>query len=274
MSDKSGMELVADCHGATDVNLTTALGFCSMTSSIESLERLERAHELVTSLSMEVFTGELQTEQKIGGWREALENEMSLKDSEAYHRPTGSKYLVGSSSAPYCNSRYHTHMVVMDARTQQVLIDQLFSVLKCVRLARMSERSYDLLAKVFWAVPKRSEGELQDVVGEEFMRLNEGNVSEFQKQKACGALPTEFPTIEEKDDLHRIMMEVEPLLGASGYWMDPKENIEDPWGVSLSLLGADVMVPQTRESDASMGRGGVVLYGVARSESTGVNRGG
>ena len=81
----------------------------------------------------------------------------------------------------------------------------------------MSERSYDLLAKIFRAVPKRSEDELQDVVGEEFLRLNEGNVSEFQKQKASGASPTEFPTIEEKDDLHRIMMEVEPLLGASGY---------------------------------------------------------
>ena len=108
-------------------------------------------------------------------------------------------------------------MVVMDARTQQVLIDQLFSVPKRVRLARMSERSYDLLAKIFRAVPKRSEGELQDVVDEEFLRLNEGNVSEFQKQKASGALPTEFPTIEEKDDLHRILMEVEPLLGASGY---------------------------------------------------------
>ena len=217
MSDKSAMELVADCHGVTDVNLITALGFCSMTSSIESLERLERVHELVTSLSVEIFPGALQTEQKIGGWREALENEMNLKDSEAYHRPTGSKYMVGSSSAPYCNSKYPTHMVVMDARTQQVLVDQFFSVPKCVRLARMSERSYDLLAKIFRAVPKRSKGELQDVVGEEFMRLNEGNVSEFEKQKASGALPTEFPTIEEKDDLHRILMEVEPLLGASGY---------------------------------------------------------
>ena len=50
------------------------------------------------------------------------------------------------------------------------------------------------------------------------MRLNEGNVSEFEKQKASGALLTEFPTIEEKDEVHRIMMEVEPLLGASGYW--------------------------------------------------------
>ena len=84
MSDKSGRELIADCHGVTEVNLITALGFCSMTSSIESLERLERAHGLVTSLSVEVFPGALQTEQKIGGWREALENEMNLKDSEAY----------------------------------------------------------------------------------------------------------------------------------------------------------------------------------------------
>ena len=124
---------------------------------------------------------------------------------------------MDSSSAPYCNSRYPTHMVVMEARTQQVLVDQLFSVPKCVRLARMSERSYDLLAKIVRAVPTRSDGELQDVMGEDFMRLNEGNVSEFQKQKASEALPTEFPTIEEKDDVYRIMMEVEPLLGTSGY---------------------------------------------------------
>ena len=128
-----------------------------------------------------------------------------------------SKYLVGSSSAPYCNSRYTTHMVVMDTKTQQVLVDQLFSVPKCVRLARMSERSYVLLAKIIRAVSKRSEGELQVIAGEEFRRLNEGNVSEFQMQKASGAVPTEFPAIEEKDDVHRIMMEVEPLLGASGY---------------------------------------------------------
>ena len=76
----------------------------------------------------------------------------------------------------------------------------------------MSERSYDLLTKIIRVVPKRSEGELQDVVGEDFMRLSEGYVSEFQKQKASGALPTEFPTIDEKDNVHRIMMEVEPLV--------------------------------------------------------------
>ena len=84
-------------------------------------------------------------------------------------------------------------MVMMDARTQQVLIDQLFSVPKCVRLTRMSERSYDLLAKIFRAVPKRSEGELQDVVGEEFLRLNEGNVSEFQSRKRVERYPLNSP---------------------------------------------------------------------------------
>ena len=41
MSDKSEMELFAGCHGVTEINLITALGFCSMTSSIESFERVE-----------------------------------------------------------------------------------------------------------------------------------------------------------------------------------------------------------------------------------------
>ena len=107
MSDKSEME----------VNLITALGFHSMAPSIESLERLDLDHGRVTSLIEKVFPGALQTEQKIGGWREALENEMNLKDSEAYHIPSGSKHLVVSSSAPSCNTKYPTHMVVMDART-------------------------------------------------------------------------------------------------------------------------------------------------------------
>ena len=59
MSDKSEIEMISDCHGVTEVNLITALGFCSMASSIESLEHLECAHGLVTSLSVEVFSGAL-----------------------------------------------------------------------------------------------------------------------------------------------------------------------------------------------------------------------
>ena len=58
MSDRSEMELIADCHGVTEVNLVTALGFYTMTCSMESLEHLERAHE---------FQG--RCEQKIESWR-------------------------------------------------------------------------------------------------------------------------------------------------------------------------------------------------------------
>ena len=104
-----------------------------MTSSVESLERLERAHELVAALSVEVFPGSLQTEQKNGSWRVALENEMNLKHREGYHKTAGSKNLVGSSAAAYCNSNYPTRLVVVDARTQHRFSDQLSSVPKCVR---------------------------------------------------------------------------------------------------------------------------------------------
>ena len=97
-----------------------------------------------------------------------------------------------------------------------MLVDQLFSVPKCVRLARISERSYDLLTKIIRAVPKRSEGELQEIVGEDFMRLSEGNVSEFEKKKASGALPTEFPTIDEKADTSDYDRSG-AVIGASGY---------------------------------------------------------
>ena len=55
---------------------------------------------------------------------------------------------------------------------------------------------------------------------------------------------------------------------------DPKEYLDIPWGVSLSLPGADIMIPEMRESGVSVGCGGVVLHGVARPKSTSVNCGG
>ena len=166
MSEKIDMSLVADCHGVTEVNLLTASGFCSMVTSIESMERLERAHEQVTSLSVEVFPGASQTGLKYGSWREAHENETNLKHSMGYHETAGSKYLVGSSAVPYCNSNYPTHMMVVDGRTQHRLINQLFSVPKCVRLSRMSEGTRELLRKILRAVPERSGDELEEIVGD------------------------------------------------------------------------------------------------------------
>ena len=71
MKGRTETELMADCHGGTDVNLVTAIGFYSMFGSLESLLNLEQKHEMVTAISVEVFPGVLQTEQKyIGKWRQ------------------------------------------------------------------------------------------------------------------------------------------------------------------------------------------------------------
>ena len=64
MKAKTEKELIADCHGRTEVNLVTALGFYSMFGSLESQLNLEQKHEMVTAISVEVFPGVLQTEQK------------------------------------------------------------------------------------------------------------------------------------------------------------------------------------------------------------------
>ena len=55
---------------------------------------------MVTAISVVVFLGVLQTEQKyIGKWRESIEAEMNHRQSEAYRRPSGARYLVGLTLA-------------------------------------------------------------------------------------------------------------------------------------------------------------------------------
>ena len=49
MKARTETELIADCHGGTEVNLVTALGFYSMFGSLESLLNLEQKHEMVTA---------------------------------------------------------------------------------------------------------------------------------------------------------------------------------------------------------------------------------
>ena len=107
MKAKTETELNSDCHGGTEVNLVTILGFYSMFGSLESLLNLEQKREMITATSVEVFPGVLQTEQKyIGKWREANVPKINIWHSETYRRPTGAQYLVGSTLAPMCKSRY------------------------------------------------------------------------------------------------------------------------------------------------------------------------
>ena len=163
---------------------------------------------MVTAISVEV-PGILQTEQKyIGKWREVIETEMNIRYSETFCRTSGAQYLVGSTLAPMCKSRYPVHFVAVDVKSTRTIVDQAFSVLKCVRLARMSESSYELLCKMFSAVPERTKEELESILGKKFMGNVSGNFSDFERQR--GSTVTDYNTVYENDEVHRVMMEVEP----------------------------------------------------------------
>ena len=140
MKTRRETELIADCHGETEVNLVTALGFYSMFTSLESLLNLAQKLEMVRAIGVEVFLGMLQTEQKHRGrWREAIVVEMKIRQSETYRRPSGARLLVGSTMVPMCKNRYPVHVVAVDVKSTRTIVDQTFSVPKCVKLARMSE---------------------------------------------------------------------------------------------------------------------------------------
>ena len=143
-------------------------------------------------------------------------DEMNIRHSETYCRPSGARYLVGSTLAPMCKSRYPVHFVAVDVKSTRAIVDQAFSVPKCVRLARMSEKSYELLCKMFSAIPERTKEELESILGKKFMGYVSGNFSDFEKQKQGGSTVTDYNAVDENDEIHRVMMEVEPLLEASG----------------------------------------------------------
>ena len=216
MKAKTETELIADCYGRIEVNLVTALGFYSKFGSVESLLNLEQKHEMVTAISVEVFPRVLQTEQKhIGKWKEAIEAEMNIRQCETYRRASGARYLVGSTLAPMCKSIYPVHFVAVDVKSTRTIVDQAFSVPKCVRLARMSEKSYEFLCKMFSAAPERTKEDLESILGKKFKGYASGNYSDFERQKQKGSIVTDYNTVDENDEVHRVMMEVEPLLEAS-----------------------------------------------------------
>ena len=191
--EKSEIQIVAECYASTTVNLSTALGFFSRMCGLQSLERLESEHHLVTALSVESWPGVLQvTQRHIKSWKVGLEAEMGFPMSEAYGLPLNAKSLVGSVMANLCGSHYPLHMAMVEVSSQRVLIDKAFSVPKCVRLARMSHHSHKLLRKIRGTVPKEQRDDLSEIWGEE------------------------LPNLEEIDVIHEKMMELEPLLEASG----------------------------------------------------------
>ena len=206
--EKSEVQIVAECYASTTVNIATALGF---------LERLESEHHLVTALSVESWPGVLQVTQKhIKSWKVGLEAEMGFPMSEAYGLPLNAKSLVGSVMANLCGSHYPLHMVMVEVSSQRVLIDKAFSVTKCVRLARMSHHSHRLLRKIRGTVPREQRDDLSEIWGEELLGLESENTSDHERQNVIGKPMGAASNMEGNDTIHEKMMELEPLLEASG----------------------------------------------------------
>ena len=62
--EKSEVQIVAECYASTPVNLATVLGFFSRMCCLDSLEKLESEHHLVTALRVESWPGVLEIVQQ------------------------------------------------------------------------------------------------------------------------------------------------------------------------------------------------------------------
>ena len=92
---------------------------------------------------------------------------------EVYIRPSYVRSLVSLSVAPLFKSSYRVQNVSVDVKSAKTVEDQTFSVPfsvpKCVRLARMSERFYELLCKMFAAESDLNKNEWKTILGKIFM---------------------------------------------------------------------------------------------------------
>ena len=67
---------------------------------------------------------------------------------------------------------------------------------------------------MFSAVPERTKEKLESILGKKFMGHASGNFSDFERQK--GSTVTDYNAVDETDEVHRVMIEIESLLEALG----------------------------------------------------------
>ena len=103
----------------------------------------------------------LQTDQKhIGKWREAIEVEMNIRQSETYRRPSDCR----------CAKAHISTLRSIGCKEYKCYRGSSLLSTKCVRFARTSEKPYELLCKMFAAVPGGTTDELESILGKKFMR--------------------------------------------------------------------------------------------------------
>ena len=109
-------------------------------------------------------------------------------------------------------SRYPVHFVAVNVKSARTIVDQAFLVSICVRLARMSQKPYEILFGMFAAVPEKTKSELEPILGKKFMEFASGNFSDFERQKQKVSAAMDYKAVDDSDKIHRLMLEVETLL--------------------------------------------------------------
>ena len=69
---------------------------------------------------------------------------------------------------------------------------------------------------MFSAIPERTKEGLEPILRKKFMGYVRGNFRDFESQRQKGSTETDYNAVDENDEIHRVMMEVGPLLEASG----------------------------------------------------------
>ena len=190
--------------------------FYSMFGSLESLLNLEQKHEMVTTISVEVFPGVLQTERKyIGKWREAIEVEMNIQHSETYRRPTGARYVVGLILAPMQEQIPNAFCIggcekYENDRGSSLLSAKMRKTSENVKILRVTVQNILKSSRENQRVIRIDTGK-KKLIG-----YASGNFSDFERQKQKGSTVTDYNAVDESDEVHRVMIKVKPLLEASG----------------------------------------------------------
>ena len=155
-----------------------------------------------------------------------------MRQNETCRSPSGARHLVGATMAPMCKRRYPVHFVARDVKCMRTIVDQAFSVPKCVKLARVSEKSYELLFKMFASVPEKSQDELEPVLRKKFTGYASRIFSDSERQKQKGSSATDYSAKNYSDKIQRVTLEMKPMLEASG-----KRN----W-IGIMLTGSHAIV--------------------------------
>ena len=135
--------------------------------------------------------------------------------------PSVIRYLIGSNVAPICKSSYPLQFAAVNVKSTRTIVDPLFPVPKCERLPKVSRITYelffyDILATVSERTMKTCsryfwKSSWDTPVGISVISKEKGREDQQRRTKE-----SKENAVDERVKIQRRMMEMKPLLEASG----------------------------------------------------------